>query len=524
MIVSRKRMPAFHLLVGLFLLFLVSTSIHGPERYDSAAMMRDARRVWEHGLQMGPGEHPNDVFSKYGLGQALLNLAVIWVDTPAREGDPGLPQLLVLNALPSLLAAAYATLVFLVAGRLGYSRQVSLWIGILTGLATMTWVYAQILFADPTVGLCWILSCYALLRFRDGHRSGWLALAGFAAGYAVLVKPIAICGLPVIFLYGGWLIMRLFPRSGRRPAVISFATFIIPFVLIALVMMAFNQFRYGSPWNSGYSVIGNRDTRFGFNVSMLSGLYGMLFSSGKGFFFYNPVAVLGLLGLTASWRRHRAETSVLLALPLMLILAHSKWWAWHGDWAWGPRFLAGTSGFWVLLGAPVISAVATAVRERTAGWRLKLAAIIATAVVSAGVQILGLLFEPSNYIMLTTSEVKPFGHGFYDAETYPVPNDGLHRHFIPEFSPLAGHLWLLSCALIEQIPLEMRPAYPEVPWATLNPQWVPKSTRPNTVLKVWWLWALQWRLEYWWQKTLGAAVLAIAGIAFLMKALRGCRQ
>jgi hypothetical protein len=64
-----------------------------------------------------------------------------------------------------------------------------------------------------------------------------------------------------------------------------------------------------------------------------------LWSWGKGLFVFNPLALLGLVGLALLWRRNRPLAVLFLLLIVTRILFFSKWSVWDGGWCWGPRFL-----------------------------------------------------------------------------------------------------------------------------------------------------------------------------------------
>jgi hypothetical protein len=81
----------------------------------------------------------------------------------------------------------------------------------------------------------------------------------------------------------------------------------------------------------------------GFSTPLLEGLGGILFSPGKSLFLYAPVLLLAPIGLWLMFRRK--ETSGKLTVALILaevaagLLFNSLWWAWTGNFAWGPRLI-----------------------------------------------------------------------------------------------------------------------------------------------------------------------------------------
>ena len=81
----------------------------------------------------------------------------------------------------------------------------------------------------------------------------------------------------------------------------------------------------------------------GFSYPFFFGLLSILFSFGKGLFFFAPGLLLPVRGLICQ-NRDRIKLDVYAAYLLWisflvgLILVYSAWWAWYGGWFWGPRY------------------------------------------------------------------------------------------------------------------------------------------------------------------------------------------
>lgn len=81
----------------------------------------------------------------------------------------------------------------------------------------------------------------------------------------------------------------------------------------------------------------------GFSYPFFFGLLSILFSFGKGLFFFAPGLLLPVRALIS---RIRASIKIELYSVYMLwisflvglVLVYSPWWAWYGGWFWGPRF------------------------------------------------------------------------------------------------------------------------------------------------------------------------------------------
>jgi hypothetical protein len=174
-----------------------------------------------------------------------------------------------------------------------------------------------------------------------------LLTAGLAAGYGCLVRVDSIFFLPalaLLVLWGdypareqGWnpraLVRHVF-RS-RLPFE-RVALFALPIFLAGCTILAINQAEFGSFLASGYSA---QSEGINFSTPLLAGLYGFLFSVGKGLFFFSPALVLALWGVRPMLRRRPIFGAAIVALFVGFLCVMSTWQNWAGGWCWGPRHI-----------------------------------------------------------------------------------------------------------------------------------------------------------------------------------------
>jgi hypothetical protein len=343
------------------------------------------------------GEEGN-VYSKKGPVPAFL--AVLWYlllkGIAALNIEFGILQgVLLWNGL---ITAGTALLLWNTATRLGYSTRVGCALGLLFGVGTIAWPYANMFFGEPLSALALLLCFWGLMAWRQVGRNRFALAGGVGAAiaiatvtaHALIVGAFALLALVSMVRHGvpvpdyardSWTQRRLVPNSSREPDAsiqgqsqdgedaaprseadpesslatlrfgIQVGLFVGPIMLATLFIFIYNAVRFGSGFDTGYHF----DSGEGFTTPILEGLLGLLVSPYRGVFWHTPVFILSLIALPFFARRHRLEAASIVAGSALLIGLYSMWWMWWGGFAWGPRFLVPFSPFWVLLLAPLLS-------------------------------------------------------------------------------------------------------------------------------------------------------------------------
>ena len=295
------------------------------------------------------------LYSKTGILQPLATIPLYLIskalppdiDPPMDLKGPVKPDELMASTLHQFTTPLIALVFYLTLLDWGYARRVALATMLTFGLATIAWPYARYHLAEPGLALCLMIAVWQLLRFRLRLKGRHLFWSGLALGLgASNTTMFLVVPMPLIGLYVAWL---LWPRRAgvctSWPQAMRLALcWAGPVFLAGLWVLWFNWFRYGAPFVTGYE--GDRgfpnfiyDGRAGFSLAAWIGIHGLLFSPGKSVFLFSPPLMAALLYLRGFFVRHRAEATLICLLCLGWLLFYAKWWAWHGDIAWGPRYM-----------------------------------------------------------------------------------------------------------------------------------------------------------------------------------------
>ncbi len=330
------------------------------------------------------------------------------------------------TSLMQFTSAAACGIMFLTCLQLGYSRWVSLATALIMAFATITWPYSKHYFTEPLTATLMLASLWQLLRFKNRQKASGLLFSGLLLGLAGLNSPqVFMLVVPVMGIY---VLYLLYPRPDGRcqnwsQFTVLLLFYCIPLGLCLLAQLGYNYLRYDTPFATGYA--GDRgypsliyDGSPGWSLAWWVGLEGYLFTPGKSVFLYSPVLVLSAVALNQFYKRNRHEAVLLIFIALLWMIFYTKWWAWHGDAAWGPRYTVPLTMLWFI---PLAEAISWWPRR---GWGFRLT-VIGLVMFGVVVQMAGIAIPFGDYF---AQEVNPNSY----EEQYLL-------HYVPHFSPILGH-------------------------------------------------------------------------------------
>jgi hypothetical protein len=246
-------------------------------------------------------------------------------------------------AVNLFVTAGCGLLVYLIGAEAGFGLRAAVSAAVLYGLGTMAWVYSKHDFAEPLCALALAGAVWLLLRYRRDPRAWLLAAAGAMNGYTFFTKYQMVVYSPILVV---WLLLATDLRTRRvRDLLRPLAVFLVPGLLFGIANLAVNHARFGTWMSTGY---GNQGAIFAGWTHVPTGLFGLLLSPGKGLFWYCPLVLASLFAWPAFHRRSPVLSLLSAAIAAATILMFAPLWWWHGDWAWGPRYLVIPLPFMVL--------------------------------------------------------------------------------------------------------------------------------------------------------------------------------
>ncbi len=293
----------------------------------------------------------------------------------------------------SIVTALSCVVFFRICRRLDIKNRPGLLLTLVFGLCTITLPYSRMFLSEPFTGLlimCAVL--FALASSRDKPLGG--ILSGLFLALATANNYVALPVMGIFFVYfafqSGGLREALKAETLRDKRLWALVLFGVAAVAEGLW---YNYARFGSYFYSAYQYYDTPpNVVYPEGMGLLSyplsaGLYGFLLSPMRSVFLYSP-PLLGALIMWPRFVRERTSTALfLLSIPLLYLLVYSKWFGWHGGYAWGPRYMVSVTG---LLLIPFAYLIADFQRLRPVGK----VSVVATCVGGLYVQLLPTILHP----------------------------------------------------------------------------------------------------------------------------------
>jgi len=360
-------------------------------------------------------------YSHYPLLASVLHFVTVGVEAVGGPLREGLPATILLGLVAWALVAW--------ARRSGASPPAAAVGAVLTCLGTALWPFA----AYGYDNLVEVLALALILWAGAGaeRRRAWL-WAGLAVGLAYATR----LGAMFLVVPAAILLPVQAPR-GLRPTLRRGTEFVLGCVPGLALTLYYNYLRFGDPfgWGARPVDLGPVANMFvpWFSTQHWEAIAGLTISPGKGLLWYGP-PLIGVALLTPPLvRRQRAAFAALGAYAVVALLCLGRLTFWHGDWAWGPRYLAPL----YLAVAPLAWWVWEQVEPRGSRARAAAALALFVAIAFQALPIVGR--GVSTYVSGTVRPLWQSGAlATPDLDRPPVPADNRLLYFRVENSPIVS--------------------------------------------------------------------------------------
>lgn len=330
------------ILVGFTSLYVFSVGI--PFYSSDGQVMYDT--AWSIGvegrLDVNPAPLPqlitNDdgqTYSKYDPGLPLLASHIVYYadGVAAKDGaDRYAVGAIFVMIIPALCMALANVGVYLLAYSFSQQQHMGIFAAVVSGVGTTIWPYSRLFFAEAittatiTLAAAWLF-VPTQLKSRHVFAAAMLMALALMTRIHTVIFAIAI-------IYPIW--QRATNNQQQQRFV---AIYMSVFVIGGSMWLLHNWVRFESFWRTGYE-------GEAFSLNPLLGVVGLLVSPGKGVFWHAPPLIISALLFPRLRRQQRVYATSLLLLTTLGLVFYGAWWAWHGGWVWGPRFLVPLMPLW----------------------------------------------------------------------------------------------------------------------------------------------------------------------------------
>lgn len=310
------------------------------------------------------------------------------------------------HLLDDIFGSLLAIVFFLIALRLGYSRRIAALLTLIFAFASVAWPDAESMLEHTQVTFFLALSVLAAMIFVQGglRQRWWIVGSAISIGCAFLTRYDVGLLLPIIPLYlaGARISLRRPLIHAVDPAVeetpvrsvwrmiegsisdirlwrsvaVDWVIYLAALVPAFAAAAAWDYVRFASLTNTHIPPT--------FGEPIWQGFSGLILSPGKGLIWYMPILFALPFVIRHFYRQHRLTTFLFGAIVMIQVLEFSNVIYWHGDPAWGPRYIYSTVPFLVLPLGIILERWAALTKIARAGF-------VGLIVLSFSVQLVGVI-------------------------------------------------------------------------------------------------------------------------------------
>jgi len=233
-----------------------------------------------------------------------------------------------------IITSIICVLYFIFIGEFGFDFTTRLLSTYMLLFGSLLLPYARHMFSEPVSALLILASLYFLYKSFYGDSKGNLRKSFMFSGVLCLNNAVFFLFYLLTVISASFYLCFYKKDKDTLKRLILDSLIILFFV--AGLFLLYNYARYGSFLQFGY-------IKEGFTSPVVTGLYGLLFSFGRGIIIYSPLTLPCVIFFIISYRNFDFERSFVLGVAVLsfviFLVVYGKWYSWEGGCCWGPRYL-----------------------------------------------------------------------------------------------------------------------------------------------------------------------------------------
>lgn len=322
----------------------------------------------------------------YNIQRAGLGAVLLYLPASVFFELFGLSDITYLSFVPVFYSALSVMIIFFLVYYLAKNKYLSLVTVVAVGLGSVVWPYA-IIGVEYATTFYLLLLLLTLILWRKNKASLWLV--GVIFGLLAIARSYGpVFGLPVVVYVA--IVLNTERGLFNRQNISKFTELLLPSALIFFSALGLKYISLGT-LSGSYSVAHEFQIE-----TWWTGIYGSLFSFGKGIFFYSPLLIFVPFSFSKFYRKYKASSWFILSSFLLLFLINSPFKFWSDE-TWSSRKLVPVVVLSHLLLVPWFKHILTQQKSDFVIWCKKVVTILCL-VVAVYVQVLGISYNLGNQL------------------------------------------------------------------------------------------------------------------------------
>lgn len=238
----------------------------------------------------------------------------------------------------SFIGALSAVFFYYVLLGITKSKIISFYTAFLYSFGSLIFSYTGTFFSEPLCTMFMILSFLFIIKNETTYEKIRYTgknyfYSGLFLGLAIATHISAVLSVPFFYMF-------IMGQIAREKFILkrfwnSSLYFTLGLIIFCGLLLYYNYARFGNIFETGRSAT---NYHYAIYSNPLSGLYGLLFSPGKGLFIYSPIVFLSIIFWKSFHRTYPHLSIAILGMILIRLFFIASRSDWHGGFCLGPRY------------------------------------------------------------------------------------------------------------------------------------------------------------------------------------------